>query len=73
MDFRSTRWASGRLDSGGLIGSSTHWTPLTVTTILKGKKKKKREKTLLTYYAHTNYYIFKAPGLGNVFKIDLKV
>ena len=28
MDFGSTRWASGRSDSGGLIGSSTRWTPL---------------------------------------------
>ena len=50
----------------------------TVTTVLKEKRKKRKkkkeeEKTLLTYYAHTNYYIFKALGLGNVFKIDLKV
>ena len=28
MDFGSTRWASGRSDSGGLIGSFTRWTPL---------------------------------------------
>ena len=28
MDFGSTRWASGRSDSGELIESSTRWTPL---------------------------------------------
>ena len=28
MDFRSTRWALGQSDSGELVRSSTHWTPL---------------------------------------------